>query len=98
MLLSFGRFSLNTISFSLSLGFPIVFFVIFPLFLSLFFPLVWVVFIGAGGARLTQPRPIAARAWCARCLLFLGADSGGQWSRRLRGTAALTSHHEMGGV
>ena len=88
--LSFGRFSL-------SLGFPPIFYC-FSSFPLPFFPLVWVVFIRERGARLTLPRPIAARAWCARCLLFPGADSGGQWRRSLRGTAALASHHEMCGI
>ena len=53
------------------------------------------VFIGAGGAGTTLPHPIAAHAWGARRLLCHGADSGGQWRRRLRDTAALASHHEM---
>jgi len=92
----FGRFSLNTIglSLSLSLGFP-------PRFLS-FLPLLFLpfksLFIEAGEAGSTLPRPIAAHTWGARRLLCHGADSGGQWRHRLRGTAALASHHEMGGV
>jgi hypothetical protein len=57
-----------------------------------------VVFIEAGGAGSTLPHPIAAYAWGARRLLCHDADSGGQWRRRLRDTAALASHHEMGGV
>jgi hypothetical protein len=57
-----------------------------------------VVFIEAGGAGSTLPHPIVAYAWGARRLLCHGADSGGQWRRRLRDTAALASHHEMGGV
>ena len=55
-------------------------------------------FIGAGGAGSTLPRPIGARAWGARLLHCCGAGRGGQWRRRLRGTAALASHHEAGGV
>ena len=89
--------SLSTLLVSLSLYFPLIF-CHYPSFPLPFFPLVWVVFIGAGGARSILPRPIVARAWCARCLLFPSADSGGQCRRRLRGTAALASHHEMGGV
>jgi len=66
---------------------------------SLFFlPPFGSLFIGAGGAGSTLPRPIAAHAWGAHRLLCHGADSGGQWRRRLRGTAALASHHEMGGI
>jgi hypothetical protein len=34
----------------------------------------------------------------ARRLLCHGTDCGGQWRRCLRDTAALASHHEMGGV
>ena len=90
--LSFGRFSLNTIGFSLS-RFPSRFLPFF-LFSSPFFPPgLGGIYRGRGSAR-----PIATLAWCARCLLFPGTDNGGQWRRRLRGTAALASHHEMGGV
>jgi hypothetical protein len=51
-------------------------------------------FIGAGGAGSTLPRPIAAHAWGARLLHCCGAGRGGQWRRRLRGTTSLSSHHE----
>ena len=77
----------------------------FPFFSAVFFSLASfslfctrTVFIGAGGAGMTLPHPITAHAWGARRLLCHGADSGGQWRRRLRDTAALASHHEMGGV
>jgi len=56
--LSFSRFSLSIspLFLSFSSSFPLSFF----LFPFLFF--VWVVFIGAGGAGSTLPRPIIARA------------------------------------
>ena len=51
-------------------------------------------FIGAGGAGSTLPRPIAAHAWGARLLHCCGVGRGGQWRRRLRGTTSLSAHHE----
>jgi len=92
------RSFLSPPSWFLSLGFPLRF-LPFSLF---FWPLLFLsfgsLFIGAGGAGSTLPRPIGAHAWGARLLHCHGADSGGQWRRRLRDTAALASHHEMGGV
>jgi hypothetical protein len=67
-------------------------------FLPLLFLPFGSLFIEAGEAGSTLPRPIAAHTWGARRLLCHGADSGGQWRHRLWGTAALASHHEMGGV
>jgi hypothetical protein len=79
-------------SVSLSLGwFLSPFAAVFFLF---FFSCVRVVFIGAGGAGSTLPRPIAAHAWGARLLHRCGAGWGGQWWRRLQGTTSLLSHHE----
>jgi len=93
----FGSFSLNTVGFSLSVSLPVFCPFLFsfglPYFLSF-----GSLFIGAGGAGSTLPRPIGARAWGARLLHCCGAGRGGQWRRRLRGTAALASHHEAGGV
>jgi len=63
----FGPFSLNTIGLSLSLGPP-------SCFLQFFF--LGSLFIGAGGAGLTLPRPIAAHAWGARLLLWHDAGRG----------------------
>ena len=82
---------------TLSLGLPFFFLPFFSFFPPFLF-CIRVVFIEAGGAGSTLPHPIAAYAWGARRLLCHGADSGGQWRRRLRDTAALASHHEMGGV
>ena len=82
---------------SLSLSVALPFFCRFSSF-SPFLSCVRVVFIGAGGARSTLPRPIIARAWCARRLLCHGAGHGGQWRRCLWSTVARASHHEMGGV
>jgi len=70
--------------------FPSLFSAVFSLLLLPFGSL----FIGAGGAGSTLPRPIAAHAWGARLLHCCGAGRGGQWRRRLRGTASLSAHHE----
>ena len=88
----YGPFSLKTVGLSLSLGLSFPFSVFFFLFY------IRAVFIGAGGAGSTLAHPIASHAWGARRLLCHGAGRGGQWRRRLRGTAALASHHEVGGV
>jgi len=81
--------SLSTLLVSLS-RFPSPFSAVFSLLLLPFGSL----FIGAGGAGSTLPRPIAAHAWGARLLHCCGAGRGGQWRRRLRGTTSLSAHHE----
>jgi len=84
------RFLLSQHCWFPSLGFPPRFLPFPPLLLLPFRSL----FIGAGGAGSTLPRPIAAHAWGARLLHCYGAGRGGQWRRRLRGTASLSAHHE----
>jgi len=66
----------------------------FLFFLASFFLSFGSLFIRAGGAGSTLPRPIAAHAWGARLLHCCGTGRGGQWRRRLRGTASLSSHHK----
>jgi len=84
------RFLLSQHCWFLSLGFPPRFLPFSPPPLLPFGSL----FIGAGGAGSTLPRPIAAHAWGARLLHCCGAGRGGQWRRRLRGTTSLSAHHE----
>jgi len=98
----FFGFSVSVVPLSLSVGFSLFRFPspfaavlsFFLFFLASFFLSFGSLFIGAGGAGSTLPRPIAAHAWGARLLHCCGAGRGGQWRRPLRGTTSLSSHHE----
>jgi len=91
----FFGFSVPVVPLSLSVGFSLFRFLSsFAAVLSSFLLPFGSLFIGTGGAGSTLPRPIAAHAWGTRLLHCCGAGRGGQWRRRLWGTASLSSHHE----